>query len=78
MKPLGGSDPGPDSEENILVLCPNHHSDFDYGMLEVDPDTLTVSHAYDTDVDGVRLHVRDDHNLSSSYLAHHNNEISNL
>lgn len=78
IKPLGGSDPGPDTAENILVLCPNHHSDFDYGMLEVDPDTLTITHSYDGDIDGATLRVRDDHTLSSAYLDHHNIEISRL
>jgi hypothetical protein len=78
IKPLGGSDPGPDAEENVLVLCPNHHSDFDYGMIEVDPDTLGITHAYDEGVDGESLYVRDDHDLSDTYLKHHNSKISRI
>ncbi|SFT04494.1 HNH endonuclease [Halostagnicola kamekurae] len=78
IKPLGGSDPGPDAEENIVILCPNHHSDFDYGMLEVDPDTLTISHTYDESVDGATLTVRDDHDLSAAFLDHHNDTISKV
>lgn len=31
LQPLGDPHDGPDVRENILVLCPNHHADFDYG-----------------------------------------------
>ncbi|WP_265112273.1 HNH endonuclease [Halosolutus halophilus] len=78
VKPLGNSDPGPDSEENILVLCPNHHADFDYGMIEVDPDTMTLSHAYESNLDGRKLTVHSDHELSKRYLEYHNSEIARL
>lgn len=33
IHPLGHEPPGPDRIENMLVLCPNHHADFDYGRL---------------------------------------------
>jgi hypothetical protein len=72
LQPLGDSQPGPDTEENILILCPNHHADFDYGLIRVDPDTLEIAHLYDDSADGEHLHVRKDHDLSEKYLKYHN------
>lgn len=78
LRPLGGDRPGPDVEENILVLCPNHHADFDYGMITVDPQTLEVTHGYDSEVDGNSLHVEAAHNLSDQFLRYHDESISEL
>lgn len=50
IHPLDDSPPGPDDEENILVLYPNHHADFDYGQIKIDPETLQISHEYDDTV----------------------------
>lgn len=72
LHPLGDEPPGPDTEDNIVILCPNHHSDFDYGMVRIDVETLTVNHAYDDGVDGKRLTLRDDHSLNTDYLKYHN------
>jgi hypothetical protein len=71
LHPLGDDPPGPDSEENIIILCPNHHADFDYGMIQVDPDTLHVSSAYE-DLNGVSLHLSPGHDLSREFLEYHN------
>ncbi len=35
IKPLGCE--GPDTDTNMLVLCPNHHVQFDYGELAISP-----------------------------------------
>lgn len=42
IRPLNLS--GKDEKANILVLCPNHHAEFDYGSIAIDIDTLTVLH----------------------------------
>lgn len=78
IQPLGGSPAGPDSEENILILCPNHHADFDYGMIKIDPETLMISHQYDDEVDGSTLTVHEDHDLSREFIKYHNQELSEL
>lgn len=78
LKPLGRPHHGPDVEGNVLVLCPNHHADFDYGLISVDPDTRLVAHAYDSAVDGRTLHVRDEHEMDPEYLAYHNREIADF
>lgn len=77
LRPLGSPHNGPDVPENILILCPNHHADFDYGNIRVDPDTLAVSHRYDEEVNE-RLQLIDNHNLSVEYLEYHNDEIADF
>jgi len=37
IKPLGNPHNGPDIKENIIILCPNHHIEMDYGILKIDP-----------------------------------------
>jgi predicted restriction endonuclease len=76
IKPLGDPHNGPDIPENMLVLCPNHHADFDNGMLTVNPDTHTVNHAYDDRVSGTQLTVHDDHQINAAFLEYHNNRIA--
>lgn len=74
LHPLG--DGGPDEAANILVLCPNHHADFDYGTISVDPTSLEIRHLYEGEIDGRVLTVRGDHEVDSTYLRYHNEEIS--
>ncbi|ELZ91497.1 HNH endonuclease domain-containing protein [Haloferax mucosum ATCC BAA-1512] len=78
LRPLGRPHDGPDTEGNIVVLCPDHHADFDYGMLAVDPKTYTIAHAYERDIDGTELFVRADHDLDGSFLDYHNREIASF
>jgi predicted restriction endonuclease len=75
IQPLGAENPGPDVGENILVVCPNHHADFDYGMLEVNPETLQIRHAYDDDVDGTKLRTIPQHDVDPAYLEYHNENV---
>ncbi len=42
--PLGGSHQGPDTKTNMILLCPNHHSEFDYGSIAINPTTNKVEH----------------------------------
>lgn len=76
VKPLGKPHHGPDSAENIIVLCPNHHADFDYGRLRIAPATLDVTHAFDDAVDGATLTVASDHDLNPEFLVYHNESIA--
>lgn len=76
IRPLGQPHEGPDEPENILILCPNHHADFDYGRLVVDPETFRISHAYEDDVDGSTLFVADAHEPREDYLVYHNEAIA--
>lgn len=44
LQPLGGEHEGPDVKENIIILCPNHHSEFDYGSIAINPETNLTEH----------------------------------
>jgi len=35
IKPLGAPHNGDDSDENIICVCPNHHVELDYGLIEL-------------------------------------------
>lgn len=78
LHPLGDTPPGADNGSNIIVLCPNHHADFDYGVIEIDPETLEISHAYEEQLNGRQLMLNDGHNLSSEHLEYHKDEISTV
>lgn len=78
VKPLGRPHEGPDETSNMLVLCPNHHADFDHGLVHVDPETLEVTHATDETVSGQELLRTDDHDFDEDALEYHNEEISKL
>lgn len=78
VKPLGAPHKGPDVPGNILVLCPNHHADFDYGVIDVDPDTFEIRHLHDAHVDGTELNVDPEHPLDPEYLNYHSRRISTI
>ena len=42
LRPLGGRQRGTDNAGNILIVCPNHHVEFDYGAIAVHPVEGTV------------------------------------
>lgn len=60
IKPLGQPHNGPDTADNIIVLCPNHHVMFDYGALALNPD----------DIHPVSGHV-----ISKAFIDYHNAAI---
>lgn len=76
IKPLGDPHNGPDDETNILILCPNHHADFDYGMIAVDPEDLTINHPYDDQVNDTQLNAH--HEVAAKFLTYHNENISSI
>lgn len=78
IQPLGSPHDGPDEHSNMLVLCPNHHADFDNGVIRVTPAELTVEHPYDSDVDGQQLSVAPEHALSESALEYHDEHLCRL
>ena len=74
--PLGSPHFGPDVSGNIIVLCPNHHSMFDRGVVTILPDKLLVRHI----VEGVfpkrkTLYLEPWHSLNHRYLEYHHGKI---
>ena len=60
IKPLGNKHNGPDIQENIIIVCPNHHALLDYGAIEIDFEKLIMS---------------DVHTIGQQYVDYHNEEI---
>lgn len=69
IKALGHPHNGPDTKENILCLCPNHHTMLDMGVISIDENfkvfgmlntTLTVHPKHTVDKDFLKYH-RDHH-----------------
>jgi predicted restriction endonuclease len=60
IKPLGRPHNGLDVAENIIVLCPNHHVQLDYGALKLSRETVQSIHG---------------HYIASQYIEYHNSEI---
>lgn len=75
LHPLGADEPGPDIEENIVILCPNHHSDFDYGLVRIDPKTYEITHAYE-DFEDKTLRTVDGHTLDPVFLKYNNAHVA--
>ncbi len=60
IKPLGKPHNGPDTPENIIVLCPNCHAKLDYGAI-----SLNIN-----DIDIIK-----GHNINIEYIKYHNQQI---
>ncbi|MHA1949152.1 MAG: HNH endonuclease [Candidatus Thorarchaeota archaeon] len=76
IRPLGNPHCGPDTPDNIIILCPKHHVDFDYGVVAIDPSgSGRIIHRYDKDLDGRYAYFRKGHRISPSHLRHHLNHI---
>jgi putative restriction endonuclease len=64
IKPLGQPHNGPDTADNILCLCPNHHLLFDTGALTIDDDmTVTQTRSPLRTVKG--------HTINLEYVRYH-------
>jgi hypothetical protein len=62
LKPLGRPHNGPDIAANIIVLCPNHHVQCDYGAITLNRSTI-------------KLHPK--HQIGWEYLEYHNTSVCN-
>lgn len=74
--PLGSPHFGPDVPGNIVVLCPNHHSMFDRGVITILPGKLIVRHI----IKGVfprqkTLYLESWHSLNPKHLEYHHAKI---
>ncbi len=67
IKALGYPHNGPDTKENILYLCPNHHKMLDLGIISID-DNFKVLGMINT-----VLTVHPKHNIDKEFLQYHKN-----
>jgi len=74
IKPLGRPHNGPDIQENILCLCPNHHKLLDTGSIRINRD-LEVIDFEDGSIVGT-LNTISKHFKSTKYIEWHWNQWS--
>ena len=70
IRPLGTPHNGPDTEDNILCLCPNHHVLFDNGAISIAED-LSL-----TGGEGGTLTVHKHHPINPDHLAYHRQHLA--
>jgi putative restriction endonuclease len=63
IRPLGTPHDGPDTEDNLLCLCPNHHVLFDHGGVAVADDLSLIGEAG-------RLHLHPGHRINREFLRY--------
>jgi len=68
IRPLGTPHDGPDTPENILCLCPNHHVLFDNGAISVAEDLSLIG-------ESGSLTIHRDHRISDDHLAYHREHL---
>jgi putative restriction endonuclease len=63
IRPLGAPHHGPDTPDNILCLCPNHHVLLDHGGVGIGEDLSLMG-------EGGRLEVDPQHRVSEEHLRY--------
>lgn len=69
IRGLGRPHHGPDKLSNLLVLCPNHHVQFDALAIYIDPDGTVRTTADDSPVGELRRHPA--HPINEAHLRYH-------
>lgn len=77
LKKLGGVHLGPDVRGNIIILCPYHHAEFDYGVIGINSSTKKIVHIDENNEwnDKELAYGRED--LEVEYLEYHMQRIFN-
>jgi hypothetical protein len=58
IKPLGEPHNGPDTSENIICLCPNHHAACDLGAIRLSPTELRLAKGHSIGMQYIEYHNR--------------------
>lgn len=75
LQPLGKKrHNGPDIKENLIILCPNHHVEFDFGAIALNPITLIIEHCNPND-EFIRKEMILKHSIDNRYIEYHYNNI---
>ena len=56
IRPLGHPHNGPDSQSNMIILCPNHHAQCDLGAIKLDIESLRRLPDHVIDTEHIRYH----------------------
>jgi predicted restriction endonuclease len=75
IKPLGKHN-GPDTPDNIIILCPDHHVEFDYGVIAIDPITFKIIHKdKENKFIEKKVFLHPSHKLNQEFLEYHIRQI---
>jgi tetratricopeptide (TPR) repeat protein len=76
IRPLSKAHNGPDNHENMIVLCPNHHTAFDNGCIGISRKTKEVFQFTGKGVEKIGiLALRQGHTLSEECLKYYQENI---
>ncbi|MEO4053394.1 HNH endonuclease [Solibacillus sp. CAU 1738] len=75
LKKLGGIHQGPDIKSNIIILCPNHHVEFDYGIIAIEPTTGKIIHINTDNLFHGKDLAYSRTDLNPNFIKYHYNEI---
>jgi 5-methylcytosine-specific restriction endonuclease McrA len=71
LRPLGKPHNGPDIEGNLIILCPNHHIEFDRLAIAINPEKKVLEHIdQNNKYYGMPLAISL-HNIEAQYLEYH-------
>ena len=70
IRPLGTPHNGPDSFDNLLCLCPNHHVLFDYGGFAINDDFTLLG------IQGI-LYTKPEHKIDINHVKYHRTHYYN-
>lgn len=71
IRPLGEPHNGPDTLDNLLCLCPNHHTMFDFGGFAIDDDFSLLG------ISG-KLTVTSGHSISIEFINYQREHFTDL
>jgi hypothetical protein len=74
IKPVGQPHNGPDRKDNMLILCPEHHLQFDRGLLRFRKGSSTfviTSRIPGDPLNGTNVTIRTPHTLNEEYVTWH-------
>ncbi len=71
IKPLGRPHRGPDTQSNLLCLCPNHHVMFDYGG-------FAISDSFELIGIPGKLSVHPEHYINLEFIRYHRSSYGSL
>ncbi|MFE6505340.1 YDG/SRA domain-containing protein [Kitasatospora sp. NPDC057738] len=74
IRGLGQPHNGPDVASNVLCLCPNHHTLFDFGTLAIAEDLTITDRATGAEIG--RLREAPGHRVDQAHLAYHRDHYS--
>ena len=72
IRGLGKAHKGPDQVNNIICLCPNHHSQFDGFGFYIESETLEIKGL--EKYEGKRLTIKEGHNIDKEFFKYHHEQ----